>query len=162
MSEALRPVTNAAVAAMDKIVAYTENPFRALPDDWIPLVATFMMAKGNLVGTPTSFCMLVTIQKSKGLTLTGLKAVLGRLTDAEVAAKHNFANQLLADFHGLCALAIRNQKQHDERKRMREAEAKPDSSDGTILKFTERTRFASADEHTPLPPLPQPQGRRKA
>lgn len=146
MSDALRPASEAAGEALAKLAALTDNPFRCLPDDWIPPVATIIAAKGKLVGTATSFCMTVNIQRGKGLTLTGLKAVLRRLTDAEVAATHNFENQFLADFHGLCAQAIRNQKRADEKRAREEAEKNPEGGAAVILKLADGMKTPADDQ----------------
>ena len=129
----INKVSQEAEDAVRKIKAHTENPFRCLDPEWIPPVVTFGIAKGKLIESMASFCLLIQIQKSKGLTLSGLKAVLKRLTDAEVAATHNFENQLIADFHAWCAVAIRNQRRKDEAERLREAEKNPDGGTAVVL-----------------------------
>jgi len=147
MASSLRPASEASLNAVKKLNEYTENPFRCLDDDWIPIVLAFIQAKGKLVESPTKFCMTVAIQQRKGLTLTGLKAVLGRLTDAEVAATHNYDNQLYADFHGLCAHAIRNQRRINEKRAREEAEQNRESAAAVILKLADATKV-------PVDPLP--------
>lgn len=153
-------VSKAAIDAIKTIREHTENPFRCLPDEWIAPVATFAIAKGKLVGSVESFCALVLIQKTKGLTLAGLKAVIKRLTDAEVAATHNWDNQLLADFHGLCALAIRNQRKHEEQK-AREQTQNQDSATSVILPFVDASK-ATFEDGVKLPDGPARRKGRRA
>lgn len=150
MSEAIVPLSQATKKALEKYGEWEANPFACLPEDWIPAVAFFAMEKGKLIGpSPLAFCLKVKLYREKGLTLTGLKAIMQRLTDPEVEAKHNFDNQLLTDFAGLAAQVIRAQKRVNE-KRAREAAADADGGNGqrVILSFADATKLPPSDSRS--------------
>lgn len=152
---AFAPPSQASLDALENIKRHVENPFRCLDADWIPVVSSLAIAKGKLVGSIEGFCLLVRIQQTKGLTLAGLKAVARRLTEADIAATHNYDNQFLSDFHGFCAEAMRNQRRDDDRKRRLEAEVNPEGSTATILSIIDQIgRRKMPPQQTQSPKLP--------
>jgi hypothetical protein len=147
--QALAP-SEAAVAAMKNVADLADNPFRCLDDSWIPLALTFVVAKGRLVASLDSFCMSVSIQESKGLTLPAFRWVLARLTDAHVAARHKGEWDLMSDFHFFCAEALRKLRAEHEKELREQDDQKPRNDVDGNRKQVAATILSMADA-TELP-----------
>lgn len=95
-----------------------------LPPEWVGPVAYFCTAKLYLIRTRMPLVTNINYWRSKGLRLDDFKAILRRLCDPEVAATHNFENQLMAEMASYVARAIRWRRRQVEIQMGREAHDK--------------------------------------
>lgn len=110
-----------------------DNPFASLPAGWVPAVTFFAAAKAVLVRSPVALCVNLRYWIAKGLTLEDAKVCFRRLCDPEVARRHEFESQLMAELAGLVADAIKRRKAMEEMIRRRN----PQPADVEVFKLAD-------------------------
>lgn len=88
-----------------------------LPPHWVDAVSFFLAAKNHLVKSRLALCANLKYWSTKGLTLDDARQCFRRLMAPEVASRHVFETQLMADLAALVAECIQRRRTMEDQRR---------------------------------------------
>lgn len=105
--------------------------------EWVETVGYFCMCKLYLLRTRGPLCANIRYWITKGLTLDDLRLIFRRLCDPEVARRHNYENQLMADLAGMVADTLRRKRDIEVMMRRRKAMEEPAGPDAQVIRLAD-------------------------
>lgn len=100
----------------------SDNPFLALPAEWVGPASFFSMCKTGLLKSTGTFCANLLYWIKLGLEVEDGQRIFQRLCHPAVAREHNYPNQLEVALNALVDEAIRKRRNERDNEKRREAE----------------------------------------